>query len=135
MLLRKGMYTLTLLEKNKTKISLEQIASVYLQLKSHHDNENALKMIDIYEKFLNEELVIGFAGHFSAGKSSMINKLLEQEVLPKSPIPTSANIVKILSGKESAKVFFHNETPIQYPALKGIFSAFSVRMVLVRRPL
>ena len=110
------MYTLALLEKNKSKISHEQIASVYLQLKNNHDHENALKMIDIYEKLVKEQFVISFAGHFSAGKSSMINQLLDEEVLPNSPIPTSANIVKITSGKESAKVFFHKETPIEYPA-------------------
>lgn len=42
-----------------------------------------------------KEVTIGFTGHFSAGKSSMINALLGETILPSSPIPTSANIVEI----------------------------------------
>lgn len=39
-----------------------------------------------------------FCGHFSAGKSTLLNALLGAEVLPTSPIPTSANIIKISKG-------------------------------------
>nr|WP_281349746.1 dynamin family protein [Ornithinibacillus caprae] len=63
---------------------------------------------------MNREFVVSFAGHFSAGKSSMINALLGKELLPKSPIPTSANIVKINSGQGVARVYFHKEKPIEY---------------------
>lgn len=47
-------------------------------------------------------MTIGFTGHFSAGKSSMINALLGETILPSSPIPTSANIVEIRAGKDKA---------------------------------
>lgn len=49
-----------------------------------------------------KEVTIGFTGHFSAGKSSMINALLGETILPSSPIPTSANIVEIRAGKDKA---------------------------------
>ncbi|PRO66959.1 dynamin family protein [Alkalicoccus urumqiensis] len=42
---------------------------------------------------------IAFCGHFSAGKSTLLNGLLGAEVLPTSPIPTSANIIRIMSGR------------------------------------
>ncbi|MDQ0160669.1 dynamin family protein [Alkalibacillus salilacus] len=58
------------------------------------------KIMDLYQKWLNVETVIGFTGHFSAGKSSMINHILNQSILPSSPIPTSANIVEIKHGDE-----------------------------------
>src|SRR5690625_4375239 len=80
----------------------------------NQDEENANKILDLYEKKKKEEKVISFAGHFSAGKSSMINALMGEEILPKSPIPTSANIVKLTSGEGVARIFFHQDDPIEY---------------------
>ncbi|WP_252313378.1 dynamin family protein [Sinobaca sp. H24] len=42
---------------------------------------------------------LAFCGHFSAGKSSVINDLLGHDILPTSPIPTSANIISIKKGE------------------------------------
>ncbi|AIQ64577.1 hypothetical protein PSTEL_17195 [Paenibacillus stellifer] len=50
------------------------------------------------------ELTFTFCGHFSAGKSSMINALCGKELLPSGPVPTSANIVSIRSGSPRANV-------------------------------
>src|SRR5690625_4882879 len=44
----------------------------------------------------------------------MINALLDKDILPKSPIPTSANIVKITSGDGVARIYFHHDDPIEY---------------------
>src|SRR5699024_12412830 len=52
--------------------------------------------------------------HVAAGTSSMINGLLNRDSLPKSPIPTSANIVKSTSGDGVAKVYFKEDDPVQY---------------------
>lgn len=65
-------------------------------------NQLSDKVIDLYEKWQKKEVTIGFTGHFSAGKSSMINALLGETILPSSPIPTSANIVEIRAGKDKA---------------------------------
>ena len=82
-----------------------------------HGNDQLLKkLIDLYEKYTANEFVITFAGHFSAGKSSMINTLLQAEVLPNSPIPTSANIVKIKAGNGDAYVHFNNQQIVRYQA-------------------
>src|SRR5690625_2999602 len=70
--------------------------------------------MDLNKKKKKKEKIISFAGHFSAGKSSMINALMEEEILPKSPIPTSANIVKLTSGEGIARIYFHNDNPIEY---------------------
>ncbi|HEU4963224.1 MAG TPA: dynamin family protein [Bacilli bacterium] len=66
------------------------------------DEANAAKMGELIAKLTDGEFAVAFCGHFSAGKSSMINKLLGAEILPSSPIPTSANIVKIMGGDEPA---------------------------------
>ncbi|MBU8907291.1 dynamin family protein [Desertibacillus haloalkaliphilus] len=47
---------------------------------------------------------VAFCGHFSAGKSTILNTLLGAEVLPTSPIPTSANIIAIKNGELALSV-------------------------------
>lgn len=89
-------------------------ASLYDTMKKNGDQTNAEKIVDLFEKKEENQFNISFAGHFSAGKSSMINYLLNKDVLPKSPIPTSANIVKITSGEGVARVFFTEATPVEY---------------------
>ncbi|WP_053075076.1 dynamin family protein [Ornithinibacillus californiensis] len=102
------------IEQNTSIIDYDTLTGLYHVLLEHGDEVNAIKIIDLYKKKYEEEFVISFAGHFSAGKSSMINALIGKELLPKSPIPTSANIVKLSSGDGVARVFFHSEDPIEY---------------------
>ena len=78
-------------------------AATYGELyKMNEDSDRYDKIMLFGEKLSKEEYMIGFAGHFSAGKSSMINALTGVDLLPSSPIPTSANIVKV---KKSEKDF------------------------------
>ncbi|WP_248925501.1 dynamin family protein [Paenibacillus hamazuiensis] len=68
------------------------------------DRVQTRKMRQLLDKSEAQRMYIAFCGHFSAGKSSMINKLCGHELLPSSPIPTSANIVSIANGKPEARV-------------------------------
>ncbi|MCG5105150.1 dynamin family protein [Oceanobacillus alkalisoli] len=92
----------------------ESFAALYQMMQANQDADNAEKILDLYQKLQKKELVVSFSGHFSAGKSSMINALLGQDILPKSPIPTSANIVKLMSGEGWARVFFKHGNPVEY---------------------
>lgn len=38
-----------------------------------------------------QQYTCSFVGHFSAGKSTLINLLIEQDILPSSPVPTTNN--------------------------------------------
>ncbi|MDQ0299400.1 small GTP-binding protein [Salibacterium salarium] len=60
------------------------------------EDEKRLRALE--EKKKHPYFEIAFCGHFSAGKSTLLNRLLENELLPTSPIPTSANIISILYG-------------------------------------
>ena len=85
--------------------------------RGHQHNMNRVR--DLAEKLAAGEYGIAFAGHFSAGKSRMINSLLGESLLPSSPIPTSANLVRVHRGKggeDYARVFFHREKPRKYLA-------------------
>ncbi|WP_018132612.1 dynamin family protein [Effusibacillus pohliae] len=81
---------------------LKQLETVFAQA---GDRENARKLRQLADKYEQDRFVIAFCGHFSAGKSSMINRLLGSRVLPSSPIPTSANVVTIENGPSRARVW------------------------------
>ncbi|WP_249869634.1 dynamin family protein [Oceanobacillus saliphilus] len=103
-----------IVQERMQTVHSDHLAAIYRQIKDNGDRANAVKIVDIFEKMEKQELIISFAGHFSAGKSSMINTLLGKEILPKSPIPTSANVVKINSGEGVARVYFTSEQPVEY---------------------
>ncbi|QTM99534.1 GTP-binding protein [Sediminibacillus dalangtanensis] len=92
----------------------QQVAGMYAKFTDAGQTELADKALDLLEKIDSHEFVICFAGHFSAGKSTMINKLLGNDLLPSSPIPTSANVVKIQAGDGTARVFFKEGGPLLY---------------------
>ncbi|HLR68849.1 MAG TPA: dynamin family protein [Virgibacillus sp.] len=104
----------TILQPTNSTIQTEHFASLYNTMLEANDQANANKITDLYEKFKYNQLHLAFAGHFSAGKSSIINHVLDKDVLPKSPIPTSANIVNVTSGEGNAQVFFKEAQAVQY---------------------
>ena len=96
---------------------LQQSAIQYIIYQNHEDTERMEKLHLFARKLLQKEYVIGFAGHFSAGKSSMINALSGEDILAASPIPTSANIVKVHKSEEDyAIVYMHHEKPVKFEA-------------------
>ncbi|MEH7224357.1 dynamin family protein [Bacillus sp. JJ1566] len=103
--------------KHITKEELEKrLSSLYDIFEKNNDEESSSKIIQLLKKLKNLEYMIGFSGHFSAGKSSMINELIGESLLPSSPIPTSANLVKVKTGREYARVYYHDGKIIEYPA-------------------
>ncbi|WP_035299998.1 dynamin family protein [Brevibacillus thermoruber] len=82
--------------------TLERIGSM---MEETGDGTTPGKMAQLAEKTRRAELNIAFCGHFSAGKSTMINTLLGVNLLPSNPIPTSANVVKIRGGEKAARVY------------------------------
>ncbi len=94
-----------------------QTAVQYIVYKQNDDTARMDKLRLFARKLLQKEYTIAFAGHFSAGKSSMINALSGEDILAASPIPTSANIVKVHKSEEDyAIIYMHNEKPIKFEA-------------------
>lgn len=103
--------------EEKLQQLLQQSAVQYIIYKNNEDTERMEKLHLFARKLLQKEYVIGFAGHFSAGKSSMINALSGEDILAASPIPTSANIVKVhKSDEDYAIVYMHHEKPVKFEA-------------------
>ncbi len=102
---------------NETIQTLKQkIVTFYEYLLRQNDLDQAEKVKQLAKKLEDRKYLIAFCGHFSAGKSTMINRVIGEDLLPSSPIPTSANLVKVKSGEEYAKVLFKNEKPRLYLA-------------------
>lgn len=82
----------------------EAIRSIGSRMAEAGDRLHAEKMRQLAGKAADRLLNMAFCGHFSAGKSSLINRLCGQSLLPSSPIPTSANVVTIRGGEAGATV-------------------------------
>ncbi len=72
--------------------------------KQSGDYSTAALVDDLLKQSGMEQLAVAFCGHFSAGKSTLINTLCGMKLLPSSPIPTSANVVAIKHGEPGAAV-------------------------------
>src|SRR5690606_2042842 len=89
---------------------------LYKIFADNEDTERASKAELFAKKILKNNFIIGFAGHFSSGKSSMINALTGETLLPSSPIPTSANIVNVQKApSDFAIVNRKNKKPFYCP--------------------
>ncbi|MFN7249577.1 MAG: dynamin family protein [Anaerobacillus sp.] len=73
--------------------------------------EEQQRIAKLDEKKRSGMFEVAFCGHFSAGKSTILNTLLGADVLPTSPIPTSANIIEIKNGEQGLTVHSKSEAP------------------------
>ncbi|MFP7493955.1 dynamin family protein [Terribacillus saccharophilus] len=95
---------------------LYSLSHLYEFFEAERKTQYTKKALDLVEKAEKETAYICFTGHFSAGKSSLINALLGDHVLPASPIPTSANIVTIQHGEPSVMAYDTVDTKYVLPA-------------------
>lgn len=108
---------LKVLEKNVRLSLIEKSLTLIERFEQNGDLERADKVKKLLKKIYSNEFIAAFSGHFSAGKSTMVNALIGEDILPSSPIPTSANLVKVFAAdKEFAKVFYHNKKPLVFHA-------------------
>src|SRR5690606_35559982 len=116
-----------LIELTETK-NLQKLYNFFTYYEQNGDKVRAEKVKDLLKKEMAGEINIAFCGHFSAGKSTMINTLIGENILPTSPIPTSANLVKIRIGSSYYAKFYMQDGKVLYqPApfdlnkIKGLF--------------
>ncbi|MER3126369.1 dynamin family protein [Bacillus pumilus] len=83
---------------------VQTTGALYQSFLKRNDHERAAKLASIIKKEAEEEVYIAFTGHYSAGKSSLVNHLLHDHILPTSPIPTSANLVVVRKGESEVQL-------------------------------
>lgn len=104
---------MTALDHHKELIETARLHRIF---EENEDNDRAAKAKLFGKKILKNQFIIGFAGHFSSGKSSMINALTGETLLPSSPIPTSANIVNVHKAKLDFAIVNKTEgKPVYFP--------------------
>ncbi|MGP4041188.1 dynamin family protein [Gracilibacillus sp. D59] len=98
-------------------VDKQQLADLYHFFDQKNESTFQEQILDYYAKLQEQMLHICFSGHFSAGKSTLINQLMNESLLPQSPIPTSANIVEIKRGDDGVIVHFADQPAIKMKAL------------------
>lgn len=108
---------LKVLEKDARVSLLEKSLTFIERFEQNGDGERVDKAKKLLKKIYSNDFIAAFSGHFSAGKSTMVNALIGEDILPSSPIPTSANLVKVFaSEQEFAKVYYQNKKPLVFHA-------------------
>ncbi|WP_410514874.1 dynamin family protein [Paenibacillus sp. BR2-3] len=92
-------------DSNSQRVKNSAISLLQALMMQWGDEEAERIYSELQRKENAGELTIAFCGHFSAGKSSMINALCECTVLPSGPVPTSANVVSIRCGNPRALIY------------------------------
>ncbi len=98
----------------------EALHKIGAELEAAGDHTRAVQAQELNSKLTEGRLTVALCGHFSAGKSTLVNALCGAKLLPSSPIPTSANVVSIRGGDraiayvetEAGGVASHAEVPI-----------------------
>jgi predicted GTPase len=103
-------------EATNQKETIQFILQLVQRFKENGDIERAEKAESLLKKLHHGEFIVAFCGHFSAGKSTMINTLLGENVLPSSPIPTSANLVKVTKSKDDYAVIRYDREQLLFKA-------------------
>ncbi|MBW0767749.1 dynamin family protein [Mammaliicoccus lentus] len=66
-------------------------------------NISLIKQInEIIKKVYNKQYTVSFVGHFSAGKSTLINNVIGQNILPSSPVPTTSNTAQLIASNQNS---------------------------------
>ncbi len=104
---------------NEETISEEKIS--FKEAKTNLENTiNDLKEIFKTDDFIdelentknylgNQKFSIGITGVMNAGKSTMLNALMGQEILGSAVVPETANLTIVKHGKPEANVFYWNK--------------------------
>lgn len=79
----------------------EALRSASAAMAEAGDDIRARQARELTSKLTEGRLTVALCGHFSAGKSTLVNRLCGAELLPSSPIPTSANVVSIRGGERA----------------------------------
>ncbi|RED77391.1 dynamin family protein [Cohnella phaseoli] len=94
----------------------EALRQMSVRSAANGDEVQAAKLQELAGKLEGGRLTVAFCGHFSAGKSTLVNTLCGATLLPASPIPTSANVVTVVNGEPFAETEFRDSKGNIHPA-------------------
>ncbi len=86
----------------KVKLSpklLESVKDAYVKLNEIGFSGLANDMAGLYKLAINKRFTVAFVGEFSRGKSTLINRILGEGILPAANLPTTAILTRIVYGQ------------------------------------
>lgn len=85
----------------KVKLSsklLQSVKDACVKLNEIGFPESAKDMAELYKLAINKRFTVAFVGEFSRGKSTLINRILGESILPAANLPTTAVLTRIVYG-------------------------------------
>lgn len=99
-------------KKNETLRILSELSGIVEKLKDMGMAVNASALYDLSRKLENDNFKVLVIGEFKNGKSTFINSLMGEKVLPAYSTPCTAVINEVIYGKEKrAMLYFKNPLP------------------------
>ena len=77
---------------------LDSVKNVAVFLQKNGFPALAQDVVNLYKKVQEERFTVAFVGEFSRGKSTIINRLLNDDILPVGNLPTTALLTRITHG-------------------------------------
>ena len=73
------------------------------------------KVKALEEKLVNSEMTVSVIGQFKRGKSTMVNAILQEKIMPVGFVPVTAVNTSVRYGEKSARVHFENGAVVETP--------------------
>lgn len=105
------------MEKNKENLSLliHEAVKVISKLEGYHIEAD--KLLGLDERLSQERFQLAVLGQFKRGKSTLINALMGEEILPSSVIPLTAIATYLMWGESpQVQVYFLDKRPAEKSA-------------------
>ncbi|RXJ65708.1 ATP-binding protein [Halarcobacter ebronensis] len=97
-------------DKKPFKEAKTELDELLYELKELFITDDFKKELNETSNYLsNQKFSIGITGVMNAGKSTMLNALMGQEILGSAVVPETANLTIVKYGKPEAKVFYWNK--------------------------
>lgn len=86
-------------------------------------------MAGLYKLAINKRFTVAFVGEFSRGKSTLINRILGENILPAANLPTTAILTRIVYGQKPQMVVCGKdgkklkELPVKAESWEGLTAA------------
>lgn len=97
-------------EKELFKNKKKELENLIKDLRSVFTTKEFIEELEQTAQYLsNQKFSIGITGVMNAGKSTMLNALMGQEILGTSVVPETANLTIVKYGKPEARVFYWNK--------------------------
>ncbi|CAM3880435.1 dynamin family protein [Alkalicoccus chagannorensis] len=96
--------------KQKKKELIDSVKDILNQLEAEAPYINRESLTNLLEDIENSIYTVVFSGEFKRGKSTFINAILGQAVMPADVTPTTACIHTVTYGEESATIYYNDDS-------------------------